>query len=83
MTKQVLSHKLLFPLILSAVLLGCACPTPTVEYRVVKGPKPPVIEQPVLAPATTNQEKATALSEYITKLKAALQDAITALKVYE
>jgi predicted component of type VI protein secretion system len=68
-------------LVLLTLLCGCAT-TPPIEYRVTKGPTPPVIEVPVLREATTNQDKAQSLAEYIANLKAKLAEAIAALEVY-
>lgn len=64
------------------VLAGCAC-KPTIEYRVVPVPKPPTIEVPVLATATTGEQKAQALAEYIAALKSKLAEALLALEAYK
>jgi hypothetical protein len=68
-------------LVLLTLLCGCAT-TPQIEYRVTKGPTPPVIEVPVLRDASTNQDKATALAEFIQTLKTRLAEALAALDVY-
>lgn len=72
--------KILLPLVFVA-LCGCAS-EPTISYRVAKVPNPPTIVIPTLAPATTNQEKAQVISEYVAKLKSALNEAMTALDAY-
>ena len=70
--------------ILLLALAGCATtPAPVVQDRVVSLPKPPVIATPVLGQASTGQEKAQALAIYIAQLKAALAQALEALKAYE
>ena len=67
--------------ILILVLLLSACSTVS-EVRVQKVPEPPYIEIPVLENAGTESDKVKALAVYITKLKAALINAVNALDVY-